>query len=122
MFRDSILVQSDRHSRHRISGPCIAAEICCERGSESMKNPICIYHGNCADGFGAAWVVRRAIPECEFHAGVYQNEPPDVRGRDVILVDFSYKRPVLEGMARVAASLLIIDHHKTAIDELKDLM
>lgn len=87
-----------------------------------MKNPICIYHGNCADGFGAAWVVRRAIPECEFHAGVYQNPPPDVRGRDVVLVDFSYKRPVLEGMARVAASLLIIDHHKTAIDELSDLM
>lgn len=87
-----------------------------------MHNPICIYHGNCADGFGAAWVVHKAIPECEFHAGVYQNEPPDVRGRDVILVDFSYKRPVLEAMARVAASLLIIDHHKTAIDELKDLM
>lgn len=87
-----------------------------------MHKPICIYHGNCADGFGAAWVVRRAIPDCEFHAGIYQNEPPDVRGRDVILVDFSYKRPVLEAMARVSASLLIIDHHKTAIDELGDLM
>ena len=24
-------------------------------------NPLCIYHGNCADGFGAAWVVRRAL-------------------------------------------------------------
>lgn len=87
-----------------------------------MKNPLCIYHGNCADGFGAAWVVRRAIPDCEFHAGVYQNTPPDVRGRDVVLVDFSYKRPVLEAMARETASLLIIDHHKTAIDELSDLM
>ena len=22
---------------------------------------MCIYHGNCADGFGAAWVVRKAL-------------------------------------------------------------
>lgn len=23
-------------------------------------NPLCIYHGNCADGFGAAWVFKRS--------------------------------------------------------------
>ena len=26
---------------------------------------ICIYHGNCADGFGAAWVVRKALGEID---------------------------------------------------------
>ena len=82
-------------------------------------NPLCIYHGNCADGFGAAWVVRRALgPDVEFHAGVYQNAPPDVAGRDVIMVDFSYKRPVLEAMAASAKSILILDHHKTAAEDL----
>jgi len=86
-----------------------------------MKSPLCIYHGNCADGFAGAWIVRRAIPACELHAGTYQNPPPDVRGRDVILVDFSYNRPVLERMAHVAGSLLIIDHHKTALEELCDI-
>ncbi len=24
---------------------------------------MCIYHGNCADGFGAAWVVRKALED-----------------------------------------------------------
>lgn len=86
-----------------------------------MKHPLCIYHGHCNDGFTAAWVVRRAIPRCELYAGVHQDPPPDVRGLDVILVDFSYKRAVLEALARAAASLLIIDHHKTAIEELGDL-
>ena len=53
---------------------------------------LCIYHGNCADGFGAAWAVRKRFgDEVEFHAGVYQTEPPDVSGRDVVMVDFSYK-------------------------------
>lgn len=81
--------------------------------------PLCIYHGNCADGFGAAWVVRRFfIGEVDFHAGVYQEAPPDVTGRDVILVDFSYKRDVIEKMRRTANSIRVIDHHKTAIEDL----
>ena len=81
--------------------------------------PLCIYHGNCADGFGAAWSVRYALgSEVEFHSGVYQDAPPDVTGRDVILVDFSYKRPVLLEMADKARSMLVIDHHKSASEDL----
>jgi len=84
-----------------------------------MKRPLCIYHGNCADGFTAAWVVRKALGDVEFHAGVYQNPPPDVTNRPVILVDFSYKRDVLLEMARSAFGVLLIDHHKSAIEDLK---
>lgn len=82
---------------------------------------ICIYHGNCADGFGAAWVVRQALGEIEFFPGVYQTSPPDVTGKDVLMVDFSYKRPVLDEMAAKAKSILIIDHHKTAAEDLVNL-
>ena len=63
---------------------------------------MCIYHGNCADGFGAAWVVRKALGEIDFHPGKYQEPPPDVTGKDVVMVDFSYKRPVLLEMAEKA--------------------
>ena len=83
---------------------------------------ICIYHGNCADGFGAAWVVRKALGDSAvFHPGVYQNEPPLVADKDVLLVDFSYKRPVLLQMAESARSITILDHHKTAISDLVGL-
>lgn len=83
---------------------------------------LCIYHGNCADGFTSAWVVRKALGEdVDFHAGVYNDPPPDVEGRDVVMVDFSYKRPVLEGIRERAASVLILDHHKTAEADLRDL-
>lgn len=82
--------------------------------------PLCIYHGNCADGFGAAWAVREALgaENVEFHAGVYQEPPPDVTNRDVIMVDFSYKRDALYEMEKTAYSILILDHHKTAADDL----
>ena len=87
-----------------------------------MNDLLCIYHGNCADGFTAAWVVRafclsRRMP-VQFHPGVYQDAPPDVTGRHVLMVDFSYKRPVLLEMAKVAKSIVILDHHKTAADDL----
>lgn len=89
------------------------------------NKPLCIYHGNCADGFGAAWVVRRYFGKdnVDFHAGVYQDPPPDVSGRDVIIVDFSYKPEVLASMLqssdiRQANTILLIDHHKSAIDDL----
>lgn len=82
-------------------------------------NPLCIYHGGCDDGFGAAWVVRRELGvNVDFHAGVYGKTPPDVTGRDVIMVDFSYKRAVIEEMAARARSILILDHHKTAQEDL----
>jgi hypothetical protein len=81
-------------------------------------NVLCIYHGNCADGFGAAWCVRKffaSISEpIDFHPGVYQEPPPDVTGRDVLMVDFSYKRDVILEMAKTARSIMVVDHHKTA--------
>jgi hypothetical protein len=81
--------------------------------------PLCIYHGNCADGFGAAWVVWKHFKgEVDFYPGVYQRPPPDVTGRDVIVVDFSYKRQVMLDLAASASSVLVLDHHKTAQEDL----
>lgn len=84
---------------------------------------LCIYHANCADGFGAAWVVRQALgaENVEFHAGHYGKPAPDVEGRDVIIVDFSYPYELLVLLGHQARSILIIDHHKTAAEALAQL-
>lgn len=85
----------------------------------SANKTMCIYHGNCADGFGAAWVVRQALgADVEFVPGVYGQEPPDVTGKDVILVDFSYKYDVLVAMSWKANSIVVLDHHKSAAEDL----
>lgn len=86
------------------------------------KKPLVIYHANCADGFSAAWCFWRKYGACaDYVPGVYQTPPPPVRGRDVYLVDFSYKRPVVEAMLREARSVTLIDHHKSAIEDLEGL-
>ncbi|MGI3163108.1 phosphohydrolase [Pseudooceanicola sp. 200-1SW] len=87
-----------------------------------MTTTICIYHANCADGFTAAWCVRMALGAgITFVPAGYGDEPPNVLGADVIIVDFSYKRKVMERMAETARSILVLDHHKTAQEELSGL-
>lgn len=86
-----------------------------------MQKTLCIYHGKCADGFTAAWAVWKALGDCDFHPGVYGEAPPDVTGRDVVMVDFSYKRSVLVSIAEKANKLLVLDHHKTAREDLMGL-
>ncbi len=84
--------------------------------------PLCIYHASCVDGFGAAWVVREHFGGVvDFYAARYNEIPPEVRGRHVIIVDFSYKRDVLVSMAIAAKSILVLDHHLSAMKDLEGL-
>jgi hypothetical protein len=84
--------------------------------------PLCIYHHACTDGFAAAWAVRRFFSgQVEFFPGIYGEPPPDVAGRNLILVDFSYKRDVMLSLIEQAGAVLIIDHHQTAESDLRDL-
>lgn len=82
---------------------------------------LCIYHAPCYDGFTAAWVAHQRYPGAEYLGAGYGDEAPDVTGRDVVIVDFSYPRDVLERMHAQAASLLVLDHHKSAEAALEGL-
>lgn len=88
-----------------------------------MSKPLCIYHGNCFDGFTAAWAVWKRFGDGADYTGAnYGEDPPDVAGRDVIIVDFSYKRPVLMEMVKTARTIHVLDHHKTAAEDLEGLL
>lgn len=87
-----------------------------------MSKILCIYHGNCADGFAAACVLRHYFSAgVEFHAGVYGQPPPDTTGKQVYILDFSYPRDVLIAMATSADEVTVLDHHKTAKEQLEGL-
>ena len=87
------------------------------------KRPLVIYHGNCADGFSAAWCFWNSQEEAQisydFHAGVYGEEIPDVEDRVVYMVDFSYKADKVAKILELCNGLYFIDHHKTAIEDLR---
>lgn len=87
--------------------------------NNAKQLPLVIYHANCADGFTAAWAVHKAMP-ADFHAATYGAPMPDTTGRNVILVDFCYKPELMLEMQQKARSILVLDHHKSAADELPD--
>jgi len=83
------------------------------------------YHASCADGFCAAWCCDRILKEhSPKYIPVQYGSDPDweaVGGARVMVVDFSWPRDVLLRMRESAESLIVLDHHKTAKDELEGL-
>jgi len=91
-----------------------------------MNTHICIYHKDCADGFGAALAFKLHAEKrqinAEFIPAHYGDPAPEnIDGKRVIILDFSYPRNVLLDMEKRARSLLVIDHHITAEKDLKGL-
>lgn len=92
--------------------------------------PLVIYHANCFDGFTAAWVFHKFYeakktlvdPEPEYYPAHYGEAPPDCSGREVYILDFSYKRQVMMDIILASNRTTIYDHHKSAEADLKDLI
>ncbi len=90
-----------------------------------MTDKIIVYHRNCWDGITALWAALRS-PLWSDAASLpgKHGEPPNLellRGKDVLVVDFSWKRKDVERLHEVANSLLILDHHATAEKDLHGL-
>lgn len=88
-----------------------------------MTKNVVLYHGNCLDGFGAAYAAWKIFDNDAVYIPVnYNNPPPDnLSNKNVYILDFSYPRDICEQIFKDCASLHIIDHHKTAQQNLDGL-
>lgn len=83
---------------------------------------ICIYHGYCPDGFTSAWAVWKKYGDAvDYRHGSYGSALPTVDGKHVLMVDFSTDAATMRDLASRAASITVLDHHKTAEAELAPL-
>lgn len=92
-----------------------------------MKTTI-IYHQvkegvDCPDGLAAAWVAAKYLPKAQLIGWTYQaNDVPIVEvGDKLIIVDFSFPASVMESWASSSVDVVVIDHHKTAMENLQGL-
>ncbi len=77
-----------------------------------MPRPLCLYHKNCLDGNGAAAVVARKEPDCEFFSMQYgMTLPVAVRDRRVYMVDFGLPIEQMRALRAQASEIIWIDHH-----------
>lgn len=83
-----------------------------------------LYHANCYDGFGAAWAAWTALgDDAEYIPVSYGDDdlPAMEDGSIVVIVDFSYDRETLLALAERMEEVTVLDHHKTAEEELAGL-
>ena len=81
-----------------------------------------LYHAGCDDGFGAAYAIWLKHGDQAEYIPVQYGQPfPEVSpGETVYVVDFSYSRDILQRVAD-RCKLVVLDHHKTAMEDLTDL-
>lgn len=88
-----------------------------------------LYHGDCYDGFGAAWAIRNSIaarpnptPDVYLPCKYGQPMPEIPDGEEVIIADFSYPEDQLRALADRSFFVSVLDHHKTAQADLQGLI
>ena len=92
-----------------------------EWGRIEWQPTLILYHGDCPDGFTAAWIADQAIPGIRLIPCRHGAAPPPVVGERVLILDFSFPKDRLLALAEEADELLLLDHHVSAQRVLGDL-
>lgn len=87
-----------------------------------MAKALVIYHANCDDGFGAAYAfwlyAAQHYEEVKYHPASYQEAIPLPidEETEVFILDFSYPPKILVEIANAVKLVVLLDHHKTALE------
>jgi oligoribonuclease NrnB/cAMP/cGMP phosphodiesterase (DHH superfamily) len=90
-----------------------------------MKDTVVLYHGSCPDGLGGAYSAWKKFGESADYIAVFHGEPkPEgLEGKVVYMIDFSYPKPELLLIEKIAKKLVVLDHHegaKEAVEAVQD--
>ena len=92
-----------------------------------------VTHGNCSDGFMSATIVQRwlidnkiNLDDVKFVNVVYGADhsklPEMMKNKYVLICDYSFKKELFDRMIEASlGNILILDDHKTALNDLKDV-
>jgi oligoribonuclease NrnB/cAMP/cGMP phosphodiesterase (DHH superfamily) len=86
-----------------------------------------LYHGDCPDGFGAAYAFHKfyskTYTEPKYVPMKYRDQLPTniATGDHVYMLDYSIPKAEIEKLRIAGVGVTVIDHHKTAEEDLKDV-
>lgn len=82
-----------------------------------------VYHGNCLDGFGSVWAARKFFGDsANYVSYVHGHTLPELAtGDHAYFVDLCPKRRELIDLLNKGVRVTILDHHKTAAEDLEGL-
>jgi len=91
-----------------------------------IRPDVVLYHGNCHDGWTAAWVVGEQFyrdPNIVYLPMSYGPLTDDVlelcRDKHVAVLDFSFKYDDMLRLIHASRTIVVLDHHKSAQVELR---
>lgn len=109
----------------------------------SVVYDVIIYHSNCADGSAAAWIYdlwfttrnknddkfsdhhKNRLPYyCPLYHGTDEQKKeklPKIKNKNVLILDFSFCPDTMNYIKENANEVKLIDHHVSAMNQLKDL-
>ena len=86
--------------------------------------PLVIYHANCSDGSSAATCAYQYFGlEAEYYPATHgvSFDCTKVKDREIYFLDFCYPAEIMKEIKKLAWTLTILDHHKTAEEALRGL-
>ena len=85
------------------------------------KPIIVFYHGECPDGFSAAWAAWKKLGDsAQYVALTYRMKPfEDLQGKEIYFLDFSYEADVFKKLVANNTSVTVIDHHASRVEDIK---
>jgi oligoribonuclease NrnB/cAMP/cGMP phosphodiesterase (DHH superfamily) len=87
--------------------------------------PICLYHVDCVDGFGAVWAAwKKHGDSWEYVAEPFSKGTHDTSryvGRDVYFLDLNFRPKVMAPILQAANKVTVLDHHIEGVEKLQAL-
>lgn len=83
-----------------------------------MERTVILYHGGCPDGFGGAYAAWKKFGDSATYVSVKHGDtlPPEAAGAEVYLIDFCFRKEVMDELLASAKSLVVLDHHEGVKD------
>lgn len=86
---------------------------------KNSQEKVLITHGNCSDGFGAAWAVWKEYGDSvQYHYATHSDEPLLYKNKTILFTDFAYEVDVMHHLDK-SNDVFVIDHHIYAMENLK---
>ena len=88
---------------------------------EITKDIVVIYHGECPDGFSAAWVAWKKFGDSTDYVPAHHGElvPEGLIGKEIYMLDFVYPVDAMRKVVKDNKKVVVIDHHKSAEESVK---
>jgi hypothetical protein len=118
--------ENSKYAEFVVSDADILSTVVPAQCGDPSKVEVVIYHSPCPDGFASAYAAWARLGDAATFVGCSHGISFDhvhglVAGKNVAVLDFSFKKELSDAFIKTATSFVTVDHHASAEQELLHL-